>query len=809
MKKQYFLAVAVASLLLATGCQKEQELVTLGAEISQPAKTYIDNRYPCWNEGDQVYVNTAVYPVSAISGSSAQIADVVGADAYRAIFPASLVTPGSNITNSATIPVTLPATQRYQVVDGHQRVDAPMGAYTEGSTLQFYNLCSIVHVVVNNNTGSDMTLGSLKVEAANAMLSGTGTATVNGVDDDGITLSSDASHAVSLRLSGATNVTLAAGAQSAFDIYLPAFPTDTVTITLSTTNGYYFELTKSNVALRPNTYTTVTLNVDQLTQILAAELVNGWTFNAAIPDNATAVVFEYNSSVSSGTLLSTSNSPVPIYGNLDGTTWRVSTSASMINANPYSGVMFRGEYNSSHAQYESCLSEINFGDGFNTTNVRTMEGLFKGCNLLTSINLTGFNTSNVTIMSEMFSNCRGLSNLDLSNFNTVNVTNMTSMFSNCRGLSNLDLSNFNTENVTGMGLMFQNCSSLTGLDLSNFNTENVTSMIGMFGNCSSLRSLDVSNFNTENVTSMYGMFSFCRNLWSLDLSNFNTSNVRDMGSMFSYCDRLMRLDLSNFNSENVTNMVNMFNKCSNLTSIDLSNFNTVNVTDMRAMFSECTNLTSLDLSNFNTMNVTNMGAMFSGCINLTSLNVSNFNTENVTNMGQLFYKCSSLTSLDLSNFNTENVTNMSQMFAICSTMTNLNISTFNTENVTNMSWMFHACNSLTNLDLSIFNTENVTNMSCMFYGCYNLARLDLSGSNTVGVSDMERMFFSCNNLLWLDLSHFDMDNVTNKSYMCSGLSQSSGACSITCPAAVRSALESGTQLPTSGVAFTWVTPASK
>ena len=137
MKKQYFLAVAVASLLLATGCQKEQELVTLGAEISQPAKTYIDNRYPCWNEGDQVYVNTAVYPVSAISGSSAQIADVVGADAYRAIFPASLVTPGSNITNSATIPVTLPATQRYQVVDGHQRVDAPMGAYTEGSTLQF------------------------------------------------------------------------------------------------------------------------------------------------------------------------------------------------------------------------------------------------------------------------------------------------------------------------------------------------------------------------------------------------------------------------------------------------------------------------------------------------------------------------------------------------------------------------------------------------------------------------------------------------------------------------------------------------
>ena len=283
MKKQYLLAVAAASLLLATGCQKEQELVTLGAEISQPAKTYIDNRYPCWNEGDEVYVNSAAYPVSAISGSSARIVDVVGADAYRAIFPASLVAPGSNISTGATIPVTLPVTQKYQVVDGHQRVDAPMGAYTDGGTLQFHNLCSIVHVVVINNTGSDMALDKLRIATDNAYLSGTGTATVTGADNDGITLSSDASHSVSLRIAGPTSVTLAAGTQSAFDIYVPAFPTDNVTITLYTTNGYYYELPKNGVALTPNTYTTVTLNVTSLTRVLAAELVNGYTFKNAIP----------------------------------------------------------------------------------------------------------------------------------------------------------------------------------------------------------------------------------------------------------------------------------------------------------------------------------------------------------------------------------------------------------------------------------------------------------------------------------------------------------------------------------------------
>ena len=615
MKKQYLLTAAIAT-LLAAGCQKEQdrELVTLGAVMDQPSKAYIDNRQPCWNEGDEVYVNTAVYPVSAVSGPSAQIADVVGADAYRAIFPASLVAPGSNISNTTNVPVTLPATQRYQIVDGHQRVDAPMGDYSDGGTLRFRNLCSILHVVVNNTSGSDMTLGSLKVKADNAMLSGAGIATVNGTDDDAITLSSDASHAVSLRLSGATNVTLAAGAQSAFDIYLPSFPTDNVTITLTTTNGYYFELTKSNVALRHNTYTTVTLNVDHLTQILAAELVDGPTFNAAIPDNATAVVFEYNSSVSSGTRLSTNNSPVPIYGNLNGNTWRVSTRASMISANPNCNSMFKNRFNHYTGRYELLsLRRIDFGEGFNT--------------------------ANVTNIVYMFSHCSSLTSLDLSSFNTENVTNMSVMFYGCSGLTSLDVSNFNTENVTNMSYMFEECSSLTSLDLSNFNTENVTNMVGMFGGCSSLTALDISSFNTENVTSMTGMFAECSSLTSLNLSNFNTENVTNISIMFRNCGSLTDLDISSFNTENVTNMSCMFGGCSSLTALDISSFNTENVMDMGVMFSHCSSLTSLDLSNFNTENVTDMSWMFRDCRSLTSLDLSNFDMSSVTNK---FHMCDNL-----------------------------------------------------------------------------------------------------------------------------------------------------------------------
>ncbi len=842
MKKHYLLAAAIAT-LLATGCQKEQELVTLGAVISQPGKTYIDNRYPCWNEGDEVYVNNAAYTVSAISGSSAQIAEVVGDDNYRAIFPASLVAPGSNITNSATIPVTLPATQRYQVVDGHQRVDAPMGAYTDGGTLQFYNLCSIVHVVVNNNTGSTMTLRSLKMETANAMLSGYGTATVNGTSDDGITLTSDASHAVSLRLSGATNVTLAAGAQSAYDIYVPSFSTDNVTLTLTTTDGYYYELTKPSVALRHNTYTTVTLNVDQLTQILAAELVSGPTFNRAIPENATAVVFEYNSAVSSGTLLSTIDSPVPIYGNLDGTTWRVSTSASMIKANSSCYSMFDGHYYHPPYRRESPIQEIDFGEGFNTSNVTDMRYMFIWCKNLTNIDLSDFNTANVTTMDGMFVGCSSLENLNISNFNTENVAGqgsenyagMNTMFSGCTNLTNLDLSNFNTANVTGMSNMFQGCSSLSSLDLSSFNTENVTNMSSMFSGCSSLTSLDLSNFNTENVTNMSRMFINCRSLTSLDISNFNTGNVEDMGEMFLNCRSLTTLNLSNFNTENVTNMNKMFERCICLTSLDLSNFNTENVTYMSFMFDSCINLTSLDVSHFNTENVTNMDWMFYACNSLTSLDLSNFNTENVTTMRQMFEYCSNLTnlnvshfstenvasmhrmfdgcvslsSLDISSFSTENVTDMEGMFSGCSSLTSLDLSVFNTDNVATMRAMFGACNSLISLDLSNFNTANVTDMMMMFDNCSSLTNLDLSNSNTENVTSMDHMLSGCSSLTSLNLSNFDMSSVTNKYNMCNMLAYTSGHCTIICPSAVQTELENGTGLPTSRVTFTWVRPTSK
>ena len=197
--------------------------------------------------------------------------------------------------------------------------------------------------------------------------------------------------------------------------------------------------------------------------------------------------------------------------------------------------------------------------------------------------------------------------------------NTSDMFYNCGELTSIDLSGWNTSNVTDMNYMFYACSSLTFLDLSGWNTSNVTNMNSMFGNCKNLTTLDVSHFNTSNVTIMWNMFCSCSSLTSLDLSGWNTSNVTIMDNMFGGCSSLTTLDLSGWNTSLVTNMESMFSGCSSLTTLDLSHFNTSNVTTMQHMFSGCSSLTTLDLSHFNTSNVTDMGVMFYGCSSLKTI----------------------------------------------------------------------------------------------------------------------------------------------------------------------------------------------
>ena len=510
MKKQHIIISFIAALLAlcAVSCQEELNpitTVTLHAvtqDFNNDSKVYINDHTPYWQNGDRIRINGADYPIYAATENPAPIHNVaICATGYRALFPAGILTNSdADINSSSSVAVTLPAAQVFKKVGPFQRVDVPMGAYFDsGNTLQFHNLCSVVRVYVSNATNAQLPITSISLTAGHAYLSGTGTATIKGDSTDAIVISSaNGSHSVSLcNTDNSTIKTVEPLKTVYFDVVIPEFSVrDDLTVTVFTPTGVK-SITIEDAVVAHNTITTVTVNVDELSQS-SAELVDGEKFRNAIPTNATAIRFEYNKvSVASGTTLSTDSSPYPIYGNMDGTIWVVSTPAKRMNANADCKRMFG-------LRMVPNITSIDFGENFNTANVTDMSYMFSGCYNLTSLNLSNFNTANVRDMDGMFWGCTSLTGLDLSNFNTENVIYMGFMFDSCISLTSLNLSSFNTSNVTNMSYMFYKCSSLTSLNLSNFNTANVKYMQYMFCNCSRLTSLNLYNFDMSSILTVHG-----------------------------------------------------------------------------------------------------------------------------------------------------------------------------------------------------------------------------------------------------------------------------------------------------------------
>ena len=97
--------------------------------------------------------------------------------------------------------------------------------------------------------------------------------------------------------------------------------------------------------------------------------------------------------------------------------------------------------------------------------------------------------------------------------------------------------------------------------------------------------------------------------------------------------------------------------------------------------------------------------------------------------------------------------------------------------------------------------------------CSRLTSLNLSNFNTANVNDMRHMFSGCIGLTSLNLYNFDMSGLTShttaittqtgKHRMCYYLAFTSGVCAITCPTAIQTELQSGTDLDNNLI--TWYT----
>ncbi len=312
----------------------------------------------------------------------------------------------------------------------------------------------------------------------------------------------------------------------------------------------------------------------------------------------------------------------------------------------------------------------------NTSEVTTMNNMFRGCSKITVFDLSGFDTHQVTDMSYMFAECNLLTAILVgSGWSTASVTAGNNMFSSSTKLEGGNGTRYDYTHVDvtyarldggpaepgyltdkqaylnrpyavladgtltfyADGQWTTRTETVYPIPVSRVNPswygqrENITAVV-----------FD-SSFANARPKTMYSWFSGMKNLLSISgLELVNTSEVTDMSNLFYYCQKLTSLDVTHFDTRQVTTMENMFGNCIGLTELDLTGFVTTAVTDMTNMLGYCTGLTELDLTSFDTQNVTKMSYMFNTDNKLVTIFASDWTLASDVNSEKMFYYCTKL-----------------------------------------------------------------------------------------------------------------------------------------------------------------------
>ena len=537
-------------------------------------------------------------------------------------------------------------------------------------------------------------------------------------------------------------------------------------------NDDYFKIISDDVVLRA-TWTKVSISKSmdgEVKEEVVAILSTGSNINVALKKlsgqnnpnyssiNSTIVAVKLASVMSSAqqanaSVISTSNSPVPIYAwfnDTDGTIY-IYSEANKIKANTSLARLFYGF---------NALEDISALAGWDTSNVVSMESAFYDASSLSSVEyLANWNTSKVTSMSSMFSKASSLTNVDgLADWDTSKVTEMSSMFYLNRSLTDISgLADWDVSNVKKMNSMFNAAVALANIDgLSNWNTSSVTSMASMFHSATSLTNIDGAiNWDTSSVTNMAQMFYNATGITNIDGAlNWDTSKVTEMGSMFNGASSLTNIDGAlNWDTSKVTGMNSMFRDASSLTNIDGAlNWDTSKVTNMTTMFYSASSLADIGgASGWDTSSVTTMRGMFGGASSLAIIDGAlNWDVSKVTDMSEMFYSASGLTNIGGAlNWDTSSVTTMKSMFYGASNLTNIDGAlNWDVSKVTDMAQMFYNTSRLANINGAInWDTSSVTTMGSMFQKA--TALVDIDGAlnwDTSSVTNMVGMFANASSL---------------------------------------------------------------
>jgi surface protein len=188
--------------------------------------------------------------------------------------------------------------------------------------------------------------------------------------------------------------------------------------------------------------------------------------------------------------------------------------------------------------------------GFGTS----CQGMFQNCTSLNQ-NLNGWNTTEVISMDFMFAGCTSF-NQPLGNWNVMKVNNMNAMFMGASSF-NQPLNTWSTNSLINSPNMFNGATSFNQ-PLSNWSMANNFDVSGMFQNAASFNQ-PIGGWAVGNVQSMARMFQGATD-FNQPLGNWNTIKVANMIDMFNGATAFNQ-PLDGFEINVVSNMSRMLDNC--------------------------------------------------------------------------------------------------------------------------------------------------------------------------------------------------------------------------------------------------------
>ena len=303
--------------------------------------------------------------------------------------------------------------------------------------------------------------------------------------------------------------------------------------------------------------------------------------------------------------------------------------------------------------FDGCvnLANVTFSNETNTANLTTVEGMFSGCESLKLVDLTYLKFENVENATDLFNGCKNLENVTFpENGTSENLLSVEGMFAGCELMTTIDLRFFDFRHVRRMGRLFRGCK---GLKHFHFHPDRPIEFVEdfsfVFEGCGNLEDVDLKTVKFDHVENMSNLFYNCSSLKNVSFpEDLNVSNVKNFDYGFAGCSSLEEFNLSIFKFEKLEKIDYLFYGAESLKTVEIGKLNCPNVKSLAGFFGGCKVLEKADFSGATFGEIESLSGAFDGCAKMTTLSLSKIKFSSKCVVKGAFGGCSLLTSLDLS-----------------------------------------------------------------------------------------------------------------------------------------------------------------